>query len=502
MLPSAPINKANGNVGAVKPSVTGVLAIIAFSTLGTANQAQTFTRQTDVVASRGIGPLTDFAAYYMQNAKLPALCITPTCTTQGTYGSVTKTGTGTFTATATSGTFPADDYDVIVEFLAGGALGTTGITYEYTLDGGNNWSGTLALGTGLTISLNAPVVNLSTGVEFTLATTGTSTVVAGDSFTCFTTRPQMQSSDLITALQALFVTKAPWDNVLIDVNATSTLVSDVDTWITGIETNGKYKFAWMNTRMKNRPVPATETEAAFATAMGSLLATTSTINVDVGTDGGYLPSPVTGLVMPRPASLAIATRKMSFGLGVDPAFTGNGPVPGFQISDSNGNPLWHDEAIFPGLDALRLSTFRSLEGEQGVYITNANILSASGSSYVYDQHATTMNAACQVAFAQLALELSKGVQTQPPDPTSGAEYILETDAEAIDQQVNPPVQAALSKQVQAVEFALSRTDNLAADGDGPVTVTADLQVQYLKYIKTIQTTAVPVSAIETISVSA
>lgn len=502
MLPSAPITKANGNVGSVQPSTTGVLAIIAASSSGTVNMPATFTRQSDVLAARGVGPLTDFAAYFMANAGKPVLAITPTCSTPGAYGSITKTGTGTFTATA-GGTAPNDDYAVIVKFPTGGTLGTAGITYQWSLDGGNTWSAVTALGTGLTLGpFNVPVANVSSGVEFTLATSGTSTVGANDSFTCFTTRPQMSSSDLIAALAALYNSTAPWDNILIDVDATSTLVSDVDSWITNLENRGKYVFSWMNTRKKMFPLPTGETEAAFATAMGTLLASTATINVDVGTDGGYLPSPVTGLVMPRPVSLAIATRKHQYGLGVDPAFAGNGPIPEYQIADSNGNPLFHNEALYPGLDALRLSTFRTFDGKPGVYITNANILSGSGSSYVYDMHATVMNAACNTAFPILSNELGKGVQKQPPDPTSGAQYILETDAESIEQQVNPPVQAAVKGQAQAVEFVLSRTDNLAAAGDGPATVTAELEVEYLVYIKQINTTALPVSNIVTITATA
>ncbi len=502
MLPSAPITKGNGTVGSVKPSTTGVLAIIAFSTITGpgVNTAATYTRQSDVVAARGVGPLVDMGAYYMATAQKPCLLITPNCTTAGAYGTITKTGTGTSAITA-GGSSPNDDYQVIVQWLNGGTIGSAGITYRYTLDGGNNWSGTLSLGTATTLGpLNVPVVGASSGIEFAL---GSGTIVTGDSFVCFTTRPQMQSSDLIAALQGLLITKAPWDNILIDVDATPTLVNDLDSWITSLEASGHYVFGWMNTRKKLFPLPTAESEATFFTAMSTLLSSVATINVDVGCDGGYLASPVTGLVMPRPVSLAVATRKMSYGLGVDPAFTGNPPIPGFGIDDINGNPLFHDEQIYPGIDALRLTTFRSLPGDtSGIYITNANILSAPGSSYVYDQHATVMNACCNVAFAQLRTELSKGVQTQPPDPTTGAEYILETDAQSIEEVVNPPMQAAVAGQAQAAQFVLSRTDNLAANGDGPASVTADLEVVYLKYIKQINTTAIPVSAIETITVAA
>ena len=486
-IPQAPITKQDGNTGAVTPATTGILAIIAFSLAGVANVAQSYGRYTDIQQTNGLGPQVDFAAYFMNTAKKPVVVVTPTCTTAGVYGSITKTGTGTSTPTA-GGTAPCDDFQVQVKFPAGGTIGVTGITYQYSLDGGNNWSGILALGTATTITLLAPPLpGLSTGVSFTL---GAGTIVANDSFTCVTTRPQMQNSDLVTALEALRTTKLPWDNVLIDVDASSTMVATVDSWLSGLNALGVYKFAWMNTRKKNRPVPATETDATYQTAMSTLLATTSTINVDVGTDGGDLPSPVTGLVIPRPTSLAVATRKMQYGLGVDPAFVGNGPIPGFQIRDSSGNLKWHDEdpaSGNPGLDAQRLSTLRSIPGKQGVYVTNAHILSASGSDYIWDQHAVCMNAACNLAYQLLTDILSKGVNKNPPDPTTNKIYILEADAKSIEDHINPQLQAALNKQVVAVQFNLSRTDDLSSNSSS--SVTAELQIVALAYIKNVATTA-------------
>lgn len=484
MLPNSRITKSDGNTGVVKPSTTGILAIIAASAIGVANQAGTFARDQDVVTAKGIGPLLEYAAYHMDNSGNPVLLITPTCTTAATYNGLDVTGVvGTSVVTA-AGSAPLDSYDVIVTVKTGGTIGVAGITYTYSLDGGVTTSAVQALGTATAITLNVPVLNVTSGVGFALAA---GTLIAGDKWHCTTTHAQMTNSDLVTALEALRVSRLPWDAVLVDGDFSSTTLTTLDTWLTALEATGVFKHGYMNTRMKNLPAPTAETEAAFATAMGTLTASSSTIHVDVGTDGGDLPSPITGLTHRRPVSLAVATRKLSHPVGVDPAEKDLGPIPGFQISDANGNPKWHDEALYPGLDDLRLTTFRTFHGDAGVYITNARILSPANSDYVYDQHAFTMNAACAIAYPLLNNQLSKGVRKQDPDPVTGKIYILEDDAAAIEATVNPPIEAALKGQVNDVAFILSRTDDFSSNAGA--TATGFVEVESLEYIKNFNITS-------------
>lgn len=481
MLPNAKFTKSDGNTGVVKPATTGILAIIAASAIGTANQAGTYARQADALAAVGLGPLVESGGYFMQNAGKPCLLIKATTSTAATYSAVAFTGTGTSVVTA-GGSAPFDDYDVIVNFITGGTIGVTGITFKYSLDGGVTFSPVTALGTANTLTLNAPVVASSSGTSFAFAA---GTIVAGDSFTCRTSRAQMTNSDLVTALEALRVSSLPWDAVLIDGDCTATTISTVDSWLAALEAVGVYKMAYMNTRRKTRPAPSGETEPAYATAMATLLASSATIRIDVGTDGGDVPSPVTGLSQFRPTALGVATRALKFPIGVDPAEVDNGPLPGYLIADANGNPKHHNEELYPGLDDLRLTTLRSIAGKTGTYITNARILSAAGSDYVYDQHARTMNAACTVAKARLTDELSKSVRKQAPTQT-GAIYILELDAAAIDVTVTAAMGVELKDQVNDQAFILSRTDDIGSNVGA--TVNGEVQIQSLAYLKNINVT--------------
>jgi len=496
-IPFTNISKQDGNTGVVPPSTTGVLAIIANAQSGTANYPGTYTRQADILATFGLGNLIEDAAYYLANARKPVLLIKPTCSTAAAYGTVNSSGkVGTSAVTFTGSAL--DEYDVVIKTPTGGTIGVAGIVLQYSLDGGNIWSAPVALGTATTLTLNVPRPSTA-GSSGVVANFGAGTLVTGDVVTVYSTPAYMTNSDLLTALTALQNTKLPWDNVLIDMISTSTTIGTVDAELSSLEGVGRGKMAWLNMRHKNKPVPSTESEAAYATAMATALGAASTIRCDVGADGGYCASLVTGLLQFRPTSLAIATRANPQPVGIDPAWRQSGPVPGYQLSDVNGDPVWHDEYIFPGLDALLLSTLCTDAGEPGTFIGNARILSSPMSDWQFDQHARVSNVALEIAYKGIKVNYAKGVGTLPPDPVTGLEYILPTDATAIESTVNPGLESALNGQVQGVKLVLARNDDLSSNA-GAV-LHADLQINALRYVKGfnvtekfVKTIAVPLAA--------
>jgi hypothetical protein len=476
--PSVDITKQDGNTGVVSPSQTGVLAIIAPAAGGTANQPGSYTRQSDMLSEFIGGPLVEDSAYYFDTAQLPVVAMSPTCSTAAAFGTINhsgEVGTSTITFTGT----PIDEFDIIVKFPLGGTVATGPISYQYSLDNGSTWSAVQALGVATTAVLYLPRPSTtSSGVTMNL---GSGTIVTGDVVMVPTTHADMTNGDLVTALAALQASKLPWDNLYIDTIATATTIATVDAWLSSLEATGVFKMAWMNIRHKTKPVPTGETEAAYATAAGVVVGATSTFRVDVGADGGYVPSLVSGLLLFRQTALGVATRSNPLPEGTDPAFVELGPIPGFQIADVNGNPLWHDEQIFPGLDNLRLSTLRTFPGKIGTYITNANMLSVPGSDYVFDQHAKTSNTACSIGYQELTDNLSRGVHKQPEDPTTHKIYIDPLDAESIEESANIAMGDELSGQVQGVAMLLSRTDDLGSNAGA--TLNADIETESLAYIK-------------------
>lgn len=474
-VPTVKITKAAFAANQVSPTPfpVGILAILASAATGTQNQPAGFYRDDVAYSAFGDGPLVQYASYDLAVSGNAAILQRTTCANPATYSAVTSSpGTGTSAVTTDATVLPQDTYDVILTILQGGTVGTAGILYNVSLDGGDATGPQTALGTANTILLP------NGGGQIDL---GAGTLATGATYQFFTERPLMGNTDLATATTALSQTRLPWEAVLADCVYGTGTISLLDTWLAGLEGNGQFHFVFLNTRMKNRPVPTAETEAAYAAAMTLLTENDTTIRACVGTDGADLTSTMTGWTQQRPTALFVAARTMQIPIGEDPAYVARGSLTGASI-DLNGNPYHHDEDVFPGLDAQRLMTLRSFAagGPQGTYVTNANVLSANGSSYVWVQNIRTMNVACQYAWQILSTQLSKGVGKKAPDPITGGVYIAEEDAQLIESLVNPVIYDATEGQVAGVLFSLSRTDDLSVT---PAVCNAEIQEEQLAYLK-------------------
>lgn len=486
MIPNVSVTKIAFNTGVVAPSPVGVGAIIAAGSTGTKNQAAGFARDDLMLAAMGV-PISEFGSYMMQVGGNQVVAVESNASIAGAYGAITSTpGTGTSAVTADGVSLPFDDYDVLITIVAGGTVGTAGITYTTSLDGGEDTSGVLALGTANSITIPG------TGVKVNL---GAGTLAAGATYQFFTSRPQPNNTDLTAALEALRQTRLPWEGVLIDAAYATGTVGVVDTWLAGLEAKGQFHFAVLNTRHKTLPVPLTETEAAYGTAMQNLTQNDASIRLCVGVDAADYTSTLSGVSQPRPTSMFLMARAMLIPVGEDPAFVGRGNLPGAGIADGSGNPRWHDEDLFPGLDNLRLVALRSFSpgGPQGVYINNANVLSPAGSDFVWLQHVRTANVACSIAWQILTGQLSIGVGKKPKDPVTGLVYILEQDAQKLEEMVNAGFATPLKKQVAAVQFKLSRTDDLSSNSSS--TVNGTIEVVALAYLKNFKVTQAFVKSI-------
>lgn len=460
--PNVTITKGDGNTGVVRPAADGVCVIIAPCEKGTKNQPASHTSDRNAQTEFGDGPLTEWAAHVISMGGKSVVLIRSEGTTVGVYSAVTTTNGGTSVITADA-SVPLDDYEVAVEFKSAGTIGVAGITYRYSLDDGRTWSGVLALGTATAIAIP------QSGVGFALAA---GTILATTSFKCTTTGPRMTNGDLVAALEALRVSGQPWEAVLVHGEATSTLVGTLGAWIASQNAKGKFRTGLMNTRMKN----SGEAESAYSTAMATATAAMSSIDVVIGTDGTRLPSPLRGFVRRIPAAVAIAGRGMLIDIAEDPAYVERGPIPAATILDDRLNPRDHDEDKFPGLDALRLSTLRSIEGEFGVFITNARLISPAGSDYVFWQHARVMNAGCEVLHQILQKKLSVGVRK---DPATGK--ILEEEAQALEGLATAGVDRRLVNRVSGSRVVISRDDDLSSNEGA--TLSATLEISAIAYVK-------------------
>ncbi|MBX3218917.1 MAG: hypothetical protein KF795_00275 [Labilithrix sp.] len=466
MLPSVSIFKSDGNTGVVKPSADGILAIIAPSQHGTPNQPGAFARRDLALAEHGFGPLVEVAAYHMDVAGKPVVLIRSAASTAATAGTVTTTGGGTATHTVATPANILDDFDILITYGNGGTQGVAGITYTTSLDGGLTNSPFQALGTATSLTIPNSGVTVDVGAG---------TILPGQKVSFSTKGPRSTNADLVDALEALRTYGGAWSDLLVVAEADATMVATLDLWLSAREAEGKFKTFVANAVPRDA---ATQTEAQYATAMTAAFGSASSIRGCVCADQGYVVSSLRGIRMRRPVSIGFAARGMASDISRDAAFVADGPIAGYQIADDRGNPLFHDEALYPGLDDLRLTTLRSFHGREGTFITNPLLLSPSGSDYVFWQHARVMNKACDIAFQLLTNRLSQGVRK---DRATG--FILEEDA----QEIEALVQAELDKQlvtpgrVSGAVFLLSRTDDLSSNA-GAV-LNAEIQVSALAYVK-------------------
>lgn len=476
MIPKVKFTKSQFNTGATPPSNLGVAVLIAPSNAGPVNVPSSQARPDLAFASFGDGYLAEFAATVIDEAQSPVVCIRPTTATAASYGVITYTGTGTLGGGGSvTGTFtPVDDLDIQVKFTIGGTTGTAGIYYEVSYDNGQTFSAPIALG----VSLVIPINDAHTGNElasFTLVTA--KTVVAGDYFQVSTVGPRMTDADLTASLTALGNYGGVWEMVAVaGLTGDATNIGALDTFLAGLETQGKFRWFQINSAMKSDTFtgynPATwQSEAAFLTALTTAYGGVATSRGGVCVDGCYMTQPLRGTQQRRPAIFQVVAREMSIDFATMSSYVALGPLPNSaQLADANTNPNFHDEALFPGPDDQRLTALRSFDQKPGIYINLPRVLSASGSDYVFTPHIRMMNAGCEKAWQILSNQLSAGVLR---DKTTG--YILESEAQRIEGLVNAALDEVYKGKISGWLFELSRTDNISSNSGATLSGTSSIE---------------------------
>lgn len=467
MIPAIAITKSDGNTGVVRPSATGVDVLIGPSSTGTQDTPTLTYKTNTAVSTFGYGPLTEFAAYQLSVGGKPRILIKSAASTAATNGTVTHSGAGTSVVTAT-GT-PYDDFDVVFKFTTGGTIGVAGIVYQVSLDGGVTYGGSTSLGVAVTASV------ANTGVAIALAA---GTILANQTESFSTVGPRATNADLVTALEALRLSNLSYEGIQIVTPADATMLATLDAWLTAREAEGKFRDFGLNTRARTI---GTETEAQFKTAMDTAFGASSSIRGIVCGDFAATVSPIRGINMKRPTLCSVGARKSAVDMSRDLAAVADGPLSGVTLADAQGNPKWHDETIYPGLDDSRFTTLRSIDQKQGAYITNPLVFSASGSDYVYLQHVRCMNRACELAFQLLTEALSDGVLKQTN--SDGSVTIKEEIAQRIESGINSRLRSELvtPQRVTDAQIVISRTDDLSSNAGA--TITGELQLSPLAYLK-------------------
>ena len=454
----------DGGLGILAPSSDDVHAVIGICSGGDAATVWSGRSVSELVTDNGYGPGVQGAAFAMQVSGAPVLFVKVPVTTAGACSAVSHSGAGTSVVTVSVAT-AYDSYEVIWKAVTAGTIGVSGITFQYSLDGGVNWSAIKALGTATSYAIP------NTGITIAFAA-GTILADQEESFTA--TEPLWAIADVQTAIALLAAGTSTFRFIHLVGKATAANATTLETEMTGLAAAFRYTGILCHARDF---AAADVTAAAWRTALAADFVSLSAKRVSVTAGHYLLTSPIDGWSYRRPLSFAIAARLVSKPIHVDAGRVKDGALPGVTIDTSDGN-VYNDERNSPLLDAARFVTARTLIGRQGMFCTNPNMMAPNGSDFIWWQYRSVVDKACSVTRDVLLNFLSAEVRL---NATTG--YILEKDAKDIESRLRSALRDTLVSpgSVSSVSATVSRTDNIISTR----TITVTVRVVPLGYLKSI-----------------
>ena len=465
MQPSVSEQELQNALGVI-PSGSKSLACVGVGSAGPVNPPAAYGSKTALVADFGYGPLVEMGCRAIDQGIVALVCRTGQ-TTAATTGTVSLTGTGTSVPTADSTNAPLDDFQVRIKIITGGTRGTTGITYQWSVDGGRTYSAIIALGTAVIIALPA-----DTGVVIAIAA---GTLVAGDIIACTTVAPCPNATEVGTALTALQSTTSEWTVAGLAFPLTATLFDAVETSFAAMSAAGKPRAYVGNFRIPTD----SESESTYKAAFDTAFSAKATIYGSICAGAAQIASGYSGRAYRRAIAFHVAPETARRDEQTNIADVNLGPAVGVSLADANGNNVYHDESINPGLDDSRACVLRTWpDGPQGVYVNTPQIMCAAGGDFSRMPYRRVMNLARRTVRLYLIGRLNHEIRV---NATTG--FILEEEALDIEAGINARLKAVLGSAPKASGWSgvVRRNDNILSTK----TIHVDTRIVPLAYPETI-----------------
>lgn len=473
--PSLTTTVSDGTLGLVPPDNSANTAVIGVCSSGTTEQVYAYSSSDaiDTVKSElGYGPGPEAAAYHLSKDGSTVYVIKAD-TTGGTAAScsaVVASGGGPAVTVNTATAY--DDYQVKILIVAGGAVGTS--TFKYSLDGGDTYSAT--------ITTAATYVIPNSGITIAFAA---GTYVAAEYYTFTSTAATYSTTKMGTAIDAFL--NSSYDASLIHIVGRPSGAADTDK-----ATAFQAMVAAVQTKLA-----AAATSYVYARALvdGPDVANDSTadallVTAFVSTDASRVLAAagsceltsalVAGRKFKRPATWPIVARARQIPISEEPGFVGRGSLGAdCRLQTSETPPTkYNDSRLRSTLHDARFATLRTHRRRQGVYVTQARLMSATTSDFQLLPHGRVMDRACAVVYETLIDYINASVRI---DSTTG--YILEADAKAIESRAEQALRAAITAPGHAsdVEVTVNRSTNLLSTP----TLKVKIRIVPLSYINAI-----------------
>lgn len=372
---------------------------------------------------------------------------------------------GTTAGVAVSGT-PEDEYDVVFEILNGGTVGTAGIEYRYSLDGGNSYTPRRYLGTADNVDLldgksSAVTADFQTSLSgMNIDLDNTSTLTTGDVFSWKTTGPAFQGSDVTTAIAALKASSHKWSFLHIVGDSTvgasdSTIAGTVGTEMANLAAGTKYTWSALSARGKYANEPESDWTADLLADFQSY----ADNRIGVGGGMATITCPVTGRRNRRPVMWIVVPRLLAYSLEVDPGRKLSGPLSSdVKLHDSDNLLVEHDARIDSTLHDARFVTLRTYEDSTGLYVTRGNLMETEGGDFDRIAYRRVMDKASVIFRRVMEAQLENDLFVN----NDGSGTIREVDLGKIDREIKSALTDNLltTGQVSAISVQCSRTDDV------------------------------------------
>lgn len=423
-LPSQTITVRDGGIGLPASGVAFPI-VWGHTSIGTANTLYFSTNPNSLRDTLGQGQAVEQALpLILTNGGV--LVMKTAASTAGAAGSVTPTRVGTSTGTVTVAGAAYDAYQVKVRIKATGTVATG--RFDYALDALGN---SPAFSEEITIPSGGTYVIPNTNLTLTFVPgAGAVFFESGDYHTFACTAPQYTTSDLATAATALLlalgsykVEQTTFTGRSVSGAAAATMAAAIATVMGQLEARHRWARAIMD--------GGTDTGANVKTAFASF--SSNRVAVCFGTADVPTLNPHAGWGVPRTTVSAVfSERAGGADLSENLGRVASGAVRCAAIqNDENVNQQF--------LEADKINTLRTLDGETGFYCTNGYLKSASGSDFIYYDWGRVVDRACRVVFETLQPWLLRKVRIV----TDGSGTLDPRDASRIETALTMALRAAL-----------------------------------------------------------
>lgn len=383
MLNDVRLNIKDGGLGVQVPAADGIHYKIGVCSAGTVGEIVAISDKQKAREVFGTGPLVNaiLDTYTAAGGTGLIYAIRADGDIPGTVGAVTATKTGQGDMVAAGA--PLDAYDVVVQIVDPGQLNVA--TFQYSLDGGRNWSAKITVPTGGAYTIQGTGINL-TFTEY--VTDPDESFLAGDKYTFKTEAPQASVTSIMAAVDVVKASKYIYEYIHAVGESDAAMWTALDVKAAEFESKFKYIHFLAEARGPN----AGETVDQWMNALTADIASFVSTRVSICAGRLLVLDTITGRQWNRNGAGIYSGRVSSIKVSTSPAKFEDGPLDGIMGLLPEGLDDGHIET----LDTAGFITFRQYDGVAGYFVTEGRMAADPTSDYTTVERRRTMDKACGI----------------------------------------------------------------------------------------------------------